>query len=207
MNLDDFKNLGKELLKNKTFDNMISSFMNELSHALEKVHKTQSNISNRENLNNFEDGEVNFVYGLRDENIVLLNPNTGEQKSIYIATSNKEKETLNSKGIYDNIYEMDKGTFHKLDFGDKLIMKNGNFEIYNDEVEIKDDKTWFLLDDMNGQRKKYDNTNFIVKEDQGEKFLLTHENGKGHIYIYKDIYPDFKVNDIVTRVDGKYYKK
>ena len=207
MNLDDFKNFGKELLKNKTFDNMISSFMNELSHALEKVHKTQSNISNRENLNNFEDGEVNFVYGLRDENIVLLNPNTGEQKSIYIATSNKEKETLNSKGIYDNIYEMDKGTFHKLDFGDKLIMKNGTFEIYNGEVEIKDDKTWFLLDDMNGQRKKYDNTNFIVKEDQGEKFLLTHENGKGHIYIYKDIYPDFKVNDIVTRVDGKYYKK
>ena len=207
MNLDDFKNFGKELLKNKTFDNMISSFMNELSHALEKANKTQSNISNRENLNNFEDGEVNFVYGLRDENIVLLNPNTGEQKSIYIATSNKEKETLNSKGIYDNIYEMDKGTFHKLDFGDKLIMKNGTFEIYNGEVEIKDDKTWFLLDDMNGQRKKYDNTNFIVKEDQGEKFLLTHENGKGHIYIYKDIYPDFKVNDIVTRVDGKYYKK
>ena len=151
MNLDDFKNLGKELLKNKTFDNMISSFMNELSHALEKANKTQSNISNSENLNNFEEGEVNFVYGLRDENIVLLNPNTGEQKSIYIATSNKEKETLNSKGIYDNIYEMDKDTFHRLDFGDKLIMRNGNFEIYNGEVEIKDDKTWFLLDDMNGQ--------------------------------------------------------
>ena len=86
-------------------------------------------------------------------------------------------------------------------------MKNGNFEIYNGKVEIKDDKTWFILDDMNSQRKKYDNTNFVVKEDQGKKLLLTHENGKGHIYIYKDIYPDFKVNDILTRVDGKYYKK
>lgn len=207
MNLDNFKNLGKELSKNKTFDNMISSFMKELSNALEKSTKTQSNINNSENLNNFKDGEVNFVYGLRDKNIVLLNPDTGEQKNIYIATSNQEKETLNAKGIYDNIYEMDKNTFHNLDFGDKLIMKNGNFEIYNGEVEIKDDKTWFILDDMNGQRKKYDNTNFVVKEDQGEKLLLTHENGKGHIYIYKDVYPDFKVNDIITRVDGKYYKK
>lgn len=207
MNLEDFKNLGKELSKNKTFDNMVSSFMKELSNALEKSNKTQSNISNSINLNNIEEAEVNFVYGLRDENIVLLNPDTGEQKNIYIATSNQEKETLNSKGIYDNIYEMDKNTFHNLDFGDKLIMKKGKFEIYNGEVEIKDDKTWFILDDMNGQRKKYDNTNFVVKEDLGEKLLLTHENGKGHIYIYKDVYPDFKVNDILTRVDGKYYKK
>ena len=207
MNLEDFKNLGKELSKNKTFDNMVSSFMKELSNALEKSNKTQSNISNSINLNNIEEAEVNFVYGLRDENIVLLNPDTGEQKNIYIVTSNQEKETLNSKGIYDNIYEMDKNTFHNLDFGDKLIMKKGKFEIYNGEVEIKDDKTWFILDDMNGQRKKYDNTNFVVKEDLGEKLLLTHENGKGHIYIYKDVYPDFKVNDILTRVDGKYYKK
>ena len=207
MNLEDFKNLGKELSKNKTFDNMVSSFMKELSNALEKSNKTQSNISNSINLNNIEEAEVNFVYGLRDENIVLLNPDTGEQKNIYIATSNQEKETLNSKGIYDNIYEMDKNTFHNLDFGDKLIMKKGKLEIYNGEVEIKDDKTWFILDDMNGQRKKYDNTNFVVKEDLGEKLLLTHENGKGHIYIYKDVYPDFKVNDILTRVDGKYYKK
>ena len=207
MNLEDFKNLGKELSKNKTFDNMVFSFMKELSNALEKSNKTQSNISNSINLNNIEEAEVNFVYGLRDENIVLLNPDTGEQKNIYIATSNQEKETLNSKGIYDNIYEMDKNTFHNLDFGDKLIMKKGKFEIYNGEVEIKDDKTWFILDDMNGQRKKYDNTNFVVKEDLGEKLLLTHENGKGHIYIYKDVYPDFKVNDILTRVDGKYYKK
>ena len=207
MNLEDFKNLGKDLSKNKTFDNMITSFMKELSNALQKSNSTKDIIHNNEISNNFEDGEVNFIYGLRDENVVLLNPNTGEQKNIYIATSNEEKDALNSKGIYDNIYEMDKNTFHNLDFGDKLIMKNGNFEIYNGEVEIKDDKTWFILDDMNSQRKKYDNTNFIVKEDQGEKFLLTHENGKGHIYIYKDIYPDFEVNDIVTRIDGKYYKK
>ena len=207
MNLDDLKNLGKDLSKNKTFDNMITSFMKELSNVLQKSTNAENIIHSNEISNNFEEGEVDFIYGLRDENVILLNPNTGEQKSIYIATSNKEKETLNSKGIYDNIYEMDKDIFHRLDFGDKLIMRNGNFEIYNDEVEIKDDKTWFLLDDMNGQRKKYDNTNFIVKEEQGEKFLLTHENGKGHIYIYKDIYPDFKVNDIVTRVDGKYYKK
>ena len=96
MNLEDFKNLGKELSKNKTFDNMVSSFMKELSNALEKSNKTQSNISNSINLNNIEEGEVNFVYGLRDENIVLLNPDTGEQKNIYIVTSNQEKETLNS---------------------------------------------------------------------------------------------------------------
>lgn len=205
MNLDVFKNLGKELFQNNTFNSMINSFIKELSDSLEKNNKMKANNNNQ--ILNFQEGEINFVYGLHDENVVLLNPDTGEQKSIYIATSNEVKEKLNSQGIYNNIYEMDRQTFYDLDFGNKLIMKNCNFEVYNGEVEIKDDKTWFILDDMNGQRKKYDNTNFVVKEDQGEKLLLTHENGKGHIYIYKDVYPDFKVNDILTRVDGKYYKK
>ena len=80
MNLEDLKNLGKDLSKNKTFDNMITSFMKELSNVLQKSTNAENIIHSSEISNNFEEGEVNFIYGLRDENVILLNTNTGEQK-------------------------------------------------------------------------------------------------------------------------------
>ena len=39
-----------------------------------------------------------------------------------------------------------------------------------------------------------------------DKIYLTHENGSGSIYTYKELYPDFCVGDIVKRVNGKYVK-
>lgn len=203
MELGDFKNLGKNILESDTINNIVTSFIKELSDFLEKS-KTKGTTEN--NILNIEEGEINFIGDISNEKVELLNPDTGEQKNVYIAISEEVKQNLTSKGIKSDIYEMDKMDFYDLSIGDKVIMNNGKFKEYNEEIEIKDDKIWFVINDIKSSLNKFENLNFIVEKIDTDKIYLSVEGHDGHAKEYRELYPDFKVGDIVKRVNGKYIK-
>lgn len=203
MELGDFKNLGKNILENDTFNNIVTSFIKELSDFLEKSKK---NCTTENNILNIEEGEINFIGYISNEKVELLNPDTGEQKNVYIAISEETKQKLNAKGITSDIYEMDKMDFYDLSIGDKVIMNNGKFKEYSEEIEIKDDKIWFVINDIKSALAKCENLDFTVEKITDEKIYLSLNGDKDYVEIYRELYPDFEIGDVVTRIDGKYIK-
>lgn len=203
MELGDFKNLGKNILESDTINNIVTSFIKELSDFL-KNSKTKDTTEN--NILNIEEGEINFIGDISNEKVELLNPDTGEQKKVYIAISDEVKRNLNSKGITSDIYEMDVMDFYDLSIGDKVIMNNGKFKEHNEEIEIKDDKIWFVINDIKSSLNKFENLEFTVEKIDNDKVYLSTEGYDGYAKEYRELYPDFKVGDIVKRVNGKYIK-
>ena len=199
MELGDFKNLGKNLLENEKLNNIITSFIKELSDFLEKNSKN--------NILNIGEGEINFIGNISNEKIELLNPDTGEQKNVYVSISKETTEKLNEKGIYDDIYQMNKIDFYNLSIGDKVIMNNGKFKEYNGEIEIKDDKIWFMINDIKSALSKCENLDFTVEKISNDKIYLSLNENKDYVEIYRELYPDLKIGDIVTRTNGQYIKK
>lgn len=199
MELGDFKNLGKNLLENEKLNNIITSFIKELSDFLEK--------DNKNNILNVGEGEINFIGNISNEKIELLNPDTGEQKNVYVSISEETTEKLNEQGIYDDIYQMNKIDFYNLSIGDKVIMNNGKFKEYNGEIEIKDDKIWFMINDIKSALSKCENLDFTVEKISNDKIYLSLNENKDYVEIYRELYPDLKIGDIVTRTNGQYIKK
>lgn len=198
MELGDFKNLGKSILQCDKLNNIVTSFIKELSEFLENNKKS--------NILNIKEGEINFIADISNEKVELLNPDTGEQKNVYIAISEDIKQDFNSKGITSDIYKMDKLDFYNLSIGDKVIMNNGRFKEYNQEIEIKDDKIWFVMNDIKSSLAKFENLNFTVEKIDDDKIYLSVEGHEGYAKEYRELYPDFEVGDIVTRINGEYVK-
>lgn len=199
MELGDFKNLGKNLLGNEKLNNIITSFIKELSDFLEKDSKN--------NILNVGEGEINFIGNISNEKIELLNPDTGEQKNVYVSISKETTEKLNEQGIYNDIYQMNKMDFYNLSIGDKVIMNNGKFKEYNGEIEIKDDKIWFMINDIKSALSKCENLDFTVEKISNDKIYLSLNENKDYVEIYRELYPNLKIGDIVTRMNGQYIKK
>ena len=138
--------------------------------------------------------------------LVYINAENGKEEDIYIYTTENELEKLHNHGIYENIYKMNKLDFYNLYSGQKVQLNGDKCELYNGEIDIKSDDAWYKLDDLYGVLRDNENTNFVVQKITDDKIYLTHENGSGSIYTYKELYPDFNVGDIVKRVNGKYIK-
>ena len=142
---------------------------------------------------------------MKDNKLTLINIENGKEFDIYLTTSQEDRKELEEKDI-NNICQMNKNDFYNIDLGSKLIVKNNKFEIYNGELNIKDQEAFNKLDEMYSAIKEDENKNFIVTEITDEKIYLTYENGEGNISIYKELYPELKIGDIVKKQEGKYIK-
>ncbi len=218
MNLGE---LGKNILNNKEVNNLLSDFIKELTKALNKNEEKSNTNSieefekklnqvkeNRQEINNskeISENDICVVYGMKDNKLTLINIENGKEFDIYITISQEDRKKLEEKDI-NNICQMNKNDFYNIDLGSKLIVKNNKFEIYNGEINIKDQEAFNKLDEMYSTIKEDENKNFIVKEITDEKIYLTYENGEGNIFIYKELYPELKIGDIVKKQEGKYIK-
>mgnify|MGYP000384747518 CR=1 FL=1 len=173
-----------KLLNKEAFDK--AGLIYGMGHAVYSLSDPRSKILSR------------FVKQLSEEN--------GKEEDVYIYTSNETLEKLHNQGIYENIYKMNKLDFYNLYSGQKVQLNGDKCELYNGEIDIKSDDAWYKLDDLYGVLRDNENTNFVVQKITDDKIYLTHENGSGSIYTYKELYPDFCVGDIVKRVNGKYVK-
>lgn len=218
MNLGE---LGKNILNNKEVNNLLSDFIKELTKALNKNEEKSNTNSieefekklnqvkeNRQEINNskeISENDICVVYGMKDNKLTLINIENGKEFDIYLTTSQEDRKELEEKDI-NNICQMNKNDFYNIDLSSKLIVKNNKFEIYNGELNIKDQEAFNKLDEMYSAIKEDENKNFIVTEITDEKIYLTYENGEGNISIYKELYPELKIGDIVKKQEGKYIK-
>ena len=147
---------------------------------------------------------IYVITDIVDEKLTLIDIANGNEFNIYISTSKEDTQRLNNSGIHSNIYEMSKKDFHSLDLGSNLIFKDGNYSIYDDEINITNPVVSAKLQDMFFCLKQEEGQVYVVDKISDEKIFLTTQDGQGYFYIYQDVYPDFKVGDLVKKQNRKY---
>lgn len=226
MNLGDFnfKDLGKNLNFNNSFSNFVNNFINELSNYLQNLKdKEQNNQSvdsvykemqeyydERErimNTTNLEEDKTYVVSGIRDNAIKVVDIENGNEIKVYISTDNETLDKLNSNGIYDRIYQIDKSEFLNLNLTDNIIMKDNKLYSNSEKIEIKNNLAWRLLSDLYMGERETDGQRYEVADIKENKVYLTNADGTGGYFsIHKELYPDFEVGDIVQKNNRKYSK-
>ena len=226
MNLGDFniKDLGKNLNSNNSFSNFVNNFINELSNYLQNLKdKEQNNQSvdsvykemqeyydERErimNTTNLEEDKTYVVSGIRDNSIKVVDIENGNEIKVYISTDSETLDKLNSNGIYDRIYQMDKSEFLNLNLTDNIIIKDDKLYSNSEKIEIKNNLAWRLLSDLYMGERETDGQRYEVADIKENKVYLTNADGSGGYFsIHKELYPDFEVGDIVQKNNRKYSK-
>ena len=226
MNLGDFniKDLGKNLNSNNSFSNFVNNFINELSNYLQNLKdKEQNNQSvdsvykemqeyydERErimNTTNLEEDKTYVVSGIRDNAIKVVDIENGNEIKVYISTDSETLDKLNSNGIYDRIYQMDKSEFLNLNLTDNIIIKDDKLYSNSEKIEIKNNLAWRLLSDLYMGERETDGQRYEVADIKENKVYLTNADGSGGYFsIHKELYPDFEVGDIVQKNNRKYSK-
>lgn len=226
MNLGDFnfKDLGKNLSSNNSFSNFVNNFINELSNYLQNFKdKEQNNQSvdsvykemqeyydERErimNTTNLEEDKTYVVSGIRDNAIKVVDIENGNEIKVYISTDSETLDKLNSNGIYDRIYQMDKSEFLNLNLTDNIIIKDDKLYSNSEKIEIKNNLAWRLLSDLYMGERETEGQRYEVADIKENKVYLTNADGSGGYFsIHKELYPDFEVGDIVQKNNRKYSK-
>lgn len=226
MNLGDFniRDLGKNLNSNNSFSNFVNNFINELSNYLQSLKdKKQNNQSvdsvykemqeyydEREkimNTTNLEEDKTYVVSGIRDNAIKVVDIENGNEIKVYISTDSETLDKLNSNGIYDRIYQIDKSGFLNLNLTDNIIMKDNKLYSNSEKIEIKNNLAWRLLSDLYMGERETEGMRYKVAEVKENKVYLTNADGSGGYFsIHKELYPDFEVGDIVQKNNRKYSK-
>lgn len=167
----------------KKSNNFISSFINELSKALEK--NTSSDITTSMNL---QEGSIYVVRDFNDDQFSLVNASNGEECT-----------------IDSSVLQISKNDFYSLDLGSNLIFQDGKFSVYNGELSLCN-KAANILEDMYFSIEQDKNSTFIVDKITDKKIFLTYSDGSGYFSIYKEAYPDFQIGDSLKKENGKYVK-
>lgn len=219
MNLGDFniKDLGKNLNSNNSFSNFVNNFISELANYLQNLKdKEQNNQSvdsvykemqeyynERErilNTTNLEEEKTYVVSGIRDNTIKVVDIENGNEIKVYISTDSETLDKLNSNGIYDRIYQMDKSEFLNLNLTDNIIIKDDKLYSNSEKIEIKNNLAWRLLADLYMGERETEGQRYEVAEIKENKVYLTNADGSGGDFsIHKELYPDFEVGDIVQK--------
>lgn len=226
MDLGNFslKNLGKDLLENKTFNNFIRNFIEELSEYLQNNKKTDTDTDRIDKFNNeiqqyyderekiktttpLEENKTYVISGIYDNRLQVVDIDNGNEIEIFASTGDKELDKFNSDEIQSRTYAIDRKEFLNLRLTDNIVLNEGKLNTNTDKVEIKSDLAWRLLVDLydgikttNGQKYK------IVDIKDNELYLTNADGSGGYFPIYKELYPDFQIGDIVQRNDRIYNK-
>ena len=226
MDLGNFslKNLGKDLLENKTFNNFVSNFIEELSEYLQNNKKTDNSDNKIDKFNNemqhyynereriktttpLEENKTYVISGIYDNRLQVVDIDNGNEIEIFASTGDKGLDKFNGSEIQNRTYEIDRKEFLNLRLTDNVVLNGAKLNTNTDKVEIKSDLAWRLLADLydgikisNGQ--KYE----IVDIKENELYLTNADGSGGYFPIYKELYPDFQIGDIVQRNDRIYNK-
>ena len=159
------------------------------------------------NTTNLEEDKTYVVSGIRDNAIKVVDIENGNEIKVYISTDSETLDKLNSNGIYDRIYQIDKSEFLNLNLTDNIIMKDNKLYSNSEKIEIKNNLAWRLLSDLYMGERETDGQRYEVADIKENKVYLTNADGTGGYFsIHKELYPDFEVGDIVQKNNRKYSK-
>ena len=216
MNLWNFNKLEKDDSKNNNFGKLVSNFIKELSNTLENnnVNKFKQEIEEirnehkmKNNIQELEEGKVYVITDINNEKVEVLDIKDGYNFDVYISINKETLENLHEKGINNKIYNMDKLDFLKLELGNKIIMSDGKCNIYNGEIDVKNDEAFEILENLYFNLKHEEGRDYIITQIKDGKIYMQDTQENGYYELYKEIYPDFEIGDVITKKEGKYLKK
>ncbi len=216
MNLWNFNKLEKDDSKNNNFGKLVSNFIKELSNTLENNNVNEfkqeiEEIRNEHKMNNniqeLEEGKVYVITDINNEKVEVLDIKDGYNFDVYISINKETLENLHEKGINNKIYNMDKLDFLKLELGNKIIMSDGKCNIYNGEIDVKNDEAFEILENLYFNLKHEEGRDYIITQIKDGKIYMQDTQENGYYELYKEIYPDFEIGDVITKKEGKYLKK
>ncbi len=226
MDLGNFslKNLGKDLLENKTFNNFVSNFIEELSEYLQNNKKIDNDADRINKFNNemqqyyderekiktttpLEENKTYVISGIYDNRLQVVDIDNGNEIEIFASTGDKELDKFNGSEIQNRTYEIDRKEFLNLRLTDNVVLNDGKLNTNTDKVEIKSDLAWRLLVDLYDGIKITNGQKYEIVDIKDNELYLTNADGSGGYFpIYKELYPDFQIGDIVQRNDRIYNK-
>lgn len=210
--------------QHSSFNNFISNFMKELSHS---INNNRQNVqeAQKQDIDNFkkqieeirakqhtpsvpflEEDSIYVVNGIKDEEIGVVNIQNGDSFDIYVAINDHVRDTLNSNGIERNIYSMDKEDFYRLELGSNLIFQNDTLFPYDGEVEIENDTAWDKLEDLYFNLEQEESRTYQVSRITDSKIIMHDTENNSQYEVYRELYPDWEIGDIIVR-ENKAYKK
>jgi hypothetical protein len=216
MNLWNFNKLEKDDSKNNNFGKLVSNFIKELSNTLENNNVNEfkqeiEEIRNEHKMNNniqeLEEGKVYVITDINNEKVEVLDIKDGYNFDVYISINKETLENLHEKGINNKIYNMDKLDFLKLELGNKIIMSDGKCNIYNGEIDVKNDEAFEILENLYFNLKHEEGRDYIITQIKDGKIYMQDTQENGYYELYKEIYPNFEIGDVITKKEGKYLKK
>jgi len=164
----------------------------------EIVDKKQSSVENR-NLNiarNLEEGSTHMVINADEDSVTLLNLKDGNEYWINLYSNEYELESRFSSGLFTNLFEMSKEDINSLEFGNFLIAKNGNYEIYNEILEIKDETIKNRIQELKEQEEQR-------KQDQIEKInMRKNDRIDESLYWVAELFPEYPAARLVDISNG-----
>lgn len=186
-------NIGNFNLLNNNKDkghNLISEFLESLKEAVQEF----SNFNNGKLLKTISENSIYVITDINDKKLSLIDINNGQEVQISASFTNSN----------ENTYNIQKEDFCHLDLGKFLTIKNNSINLLNDNIEIENKSVAAKLEDMYFCLEQEKDAIFSVTEISDDKIFLTNTQEGGHFSILKEIYPDFKIGDILKKVDGKY---
>ena len=204
MNIDDLesKKRGEELSLIKKSNSVFDDFLRELLNFFEKNSNKNEDISDKNrNTSILEEDKIYVVSNIEDNSINVVDIENGNEVKINVLTS--DENMLNSS----NDYYMDRLDFLNLNLTDNVVAKNNKLCINFDKIEIKNELAWCLLEDLYCEEMETEGQQYKVVEITDNKIFLTNaDDSGGYFSIYKELYPDFEVGDIVEKNNKKYYR-
>ena len=94
-----------------------------------------------------------------------------------------------------------------MELGNKIIMSDGKCNIYNGEIDVKNDEAFEILENLYFNLKHEEGRDYIITQIKDGKIYMQDTQENGYYELYKEIYPNFEIGDVITKKEGKYLKK
>lgn len=154
--------------------------------------------------NSLEPNKIYVISDITDNKLCVVDISTGVEHTLYVLTGDENLDVYTSND-YGPYYNMDELSFMNLNLTDAVELKNGALTFYKENFEITNSDAWSLLVDLYDLENESEGQEYKVVDISDFKVFLTNaDDSGGYFSIYRELYPDFKIGDIVKKVDKKY---
>ena len=133
---------------------------------------------------------------------------SNEKENHSYTTKDKKMSTIEeTESDKTNTYKINKKDFLELNLTDTIKLENNQLYVSHENVEIKNDLAWRLLEDIYISEEETEGMQYKVVEIKENKIYLTNYDGTGGYFsIFREVYPELEVGDVVEKHNKKYIK-
>ena len=155
--------------------------------AFKEILNTQNKVylDNRNDLKNLEEGSIHVITDKDDRCLSLINVKDGESFHIHTYDFEHEIESIKESGAFDDIHQIKKEDFEKMDKGTCVIVENGKYIPYEGTFETKNEKALGKLKNLYEEIENEKLNNNGMKEK--ELYRNSNLEMEGAVYIIESL--------------------